>query len=103
MQTFAVVQIGGKQFVVSEGDQIIVENVNKEQSTIFDVPVLMTFDAEGKDVKVGTPELAAKAKGEVVENMKGTKIRVAKFKSKVRYRKVMGFRPQLSKIKITNI
>lgn len=103
MQTFAVVQISGKQYVVSEGDQIVVENVGKEQSSTFDVPVLMTFDAEGKNVAIGAPELAKKATAEVVENMKGTKIRVAKFKSKVRYRKVMGFRPHLSKIKITKI
>lgn len=103
MQTFAVVQIGGKQYVVSEGDQIIVENVGKEQSTTFDVPVLMTFDQDGKDVQIGAPELSTKATAEVIENMKGTKIRVAKFKSKVRYRKVMGFRPHLSKIKITKI
>lgn len=103
MQTFAVVQIGGKQYVVSEGDQIVVENVNVEQSSTFDVPVLMTFDAEGKNVQIGAPELASKATAEVVENMKGKKIRIAKFKAKVRYRKVMGFRPQLSRIKITKI
>ena len=103
MQTFAVVQIGGKQYVVSEGDQIVVENVGKDQSTTFDIPVLMTFDAEGKNVEIGSPELETKATAEVVENMKGDKVRIAKFKAKVRYRKVMGFRPQLSKIKITKI
>lgn len=103
MQTFAVVQIGGKQYVVSEGDQIIVENVGMDQSATFDVPVLMTFDAEGKNVEIGSPELKTKATAEVVENMKGDKVRIAKFKAKVRYRKVMGFRPQLSKIKITKI
>ncbi len=103
MQTFAVVQIGGKQYVVSEGDQLIVENIGKEQNATLDLPVLMTFDAEGKDVQIGAPELTTKATAEVVENMKGNKLRISKFKAKVRYRKVMGFRPHLSKIKITKI
>jgi large subunit ribosomal protein L21 len=38
-----------------------------------------------------------------MDNLKGEKIRVARFKSKVRYRKVRGFRPQLTKLKVGSI
>ena len=103
MQTFAVVQITGKQYIVKEGDQILVENVGKNANESFDVPVLMTFDSEAKNVILGAPELKNKATVEVVENLKGTKIRVSKFKAKVRFRKVTGFRPHLSKVKIVKL
>lgn len=102
MQKYAVIQVGGKQFLVQEGDQLLVENLNKEPKETLDMPILMSFN-ETNEVEVGAPELATKATVEVVENLKGDKVRVAKFKSKVRYRKVRGFRPQLTKIKIVKI
>lgn len=102
MQKHAVVLVGGKQFLVKEGDQLIVENLNKEPKDTIELPVLMSFN-EANEVEVGAPELSKKATVEVVENMKGDKIRVSRFKSKVRSRKVRGFRPQLTKIKIVTI
>ncbi len=102
MQTHAVVQIGGKQYLVKEGDEVVVQNIGREPKETLDFPILMTFN-DSNEVEVGAPELKKTAKGEVIENMKGDKIRVAKFKSKVRYRRVVGFRPQLSKIKIVTL
>ncbi|HRN70821.1 MAG TPA: 50S ribosomal protein L21 [Candidatus Woesebacteria bacterium] len=102
MQKHAVILVGGKQFLVQEGDQLLVENLNKEPKDTLDMPILMSFN-ETNEVELGAPELANKATIEVVENVKGDKVRVAKFKSKVRYRKVRGFRPQLTKIKIVKI
>lgn len=102
MQKHAVIQVGGKQFLVKEGDQLLVENLNKEPKDTLDMPILMAFN-DANEVEVGAPELAKKATVEVVENVKGDKVRVAKFKAKVRYRKVRGFRPQLTKIKIVKI
>lgn len=102
MQKYAVILVGGKQFLVKEGDQLLVENLNQEANAKIDLPILMSFN-ETNEVEIGAPELTKKATAEVVENLKGDKVRVAKFKSKVRYRKVRGFRPQLTKIKIVNI
>jgi large subunit ribosomal protein L21 len=102
MQTHAVILIGGRQYIVKEGDEVVVQNINKEPKDTLDLPILMTFN-ESDEVEVGAPELKKVAKAEVIENMKGDKIRVAKFKSKVRYRRVVGFRPRLSKIKIVTL
>jgi large subunit ribosomal protein L21 len=97
-----VILIGGKQYLVKEGDTITVDSLDKSPKDSIDLPVLMKFSSE-EDVSYGTPHLDVVAKAEVVENVKGEKIRVAKFKSKVRYRKVRGFRPQLTTITILSI
>ena len=102
MQTYAVILIGGRQYIVKEGDEVVVQNIGKEPKEKLDFPILMTF-TDANEIEVGAPELKKVAKAEVIENMKGVKIRVAKFKSKVRYRRVVGFRPQLSKIKIVTL
>jgi len=103
MHTHAVLDIHGKQFIVQKDDELIVQNLNSEKDTELDFPVIMYFDAQKVETEIGTPVLKSSAKAKVLESMKGTKIRVGKFKSKVRYRKVMGFRPQLTRIKIISI
>lgn len=99
---YAIVKIGGKQYKVSEGDTLLVENLNSgnENVTFDDVLLLVTE----KTVKVGKPKVSGvKVKAKILKNLKGGKIRVAKFKSKVRYRRVTGFRPTLTQIKIEKI
>jgi len=54
-------------------------------------------------LELGTPTLSSKIKATVIDHLKGDKIRVARFKAKSRYRKVKGFRAQLTKIKILKI
>ncbi len=100
---YAVIKIGGKQYRVSPGDIIEVDKlaVEKDSQVIFDQVLLLVSD---KDVKIGTPTVSGAAvKALVLEQKKGKKIRVAKFKAKARYRRVMGFRSQLTKIKIEKI
>jgi large subunit ribosomal protein L21 len=99
---YAVIKTGGKQYRVSEGDIIEVDKLEvKEDRIVFDnVLLLVTEDS----VQIGKPFiLDAKVKGKLLEQKKGEKIRVAKFKSKVRYRRVAGFRAMLSKIQIEKI
>lgn len=98
---YAVVKIGGKQYKVAEGDVIEVQRLkdSKDKVTFEDVLLLVS----DKDVKVGKPTLKAKITGKILEEKKGEKVRVAKFKSKVRYRRVTGFRPQISVVKIEKI
>ncbi len=103
MATFAVVKTGGKQYLVKEGDSITVDKLDNKVKDSVELEVVAQFDDDGKFVELGTPVLAKKAKAEVVADGKGEKIRVARFKAKVRYRKVRGFRPQLTTLKITKI
>jgi large subunit ribosomal protein L21 len=100
---YSVVTSGGKQYKVSEGDIIDVDKVEqkKDDKIIFeDVQLLVT---DGK-VELGKPFLAGvKVVGRVIEQFKGDKIRVSKFKAKVRTRRSIGFRAQLTKIQIEKI
>lgn len=93
----AVVQIGNSQYLVSPGDEILVDH-NQDVDR-----VLMTID--GDKVQIGQPEVqGVKIVTKVIDDLvKGEKIRVFKFKAKSRYRKTRGFRAQLTRVKIESI
>lgn len=92
----AVIRTSGKQYLVKEGDTISVDAPPKE------IDVLLVTD--GENIKVGTPLVdGVVVKFEVVKSGLGPKIRVAKFKAKSRYRKVIGFRPKVTTVKINAI
>ncbi|HZQ29523.1 MAG TPA: 50S ribosomal protein L21 [Patescibacteria group bacterium] len=99
---YAVIRLGGKQYKVSEGDVLEVQRLNsKESKVVFEDVLLLSSDG---DVKVGKPSISgAKVSAKILENKKGDKVRVAKFKSKVRFRRVTGFRPQLTVVQIEKI
>ena len=100
---YAVIATGGKQYRVAEGDVIAIDKVKAEPGADYKFEsVLLTVD--GDAVNVGTPYLEkASVSANVLEQFQGDKIRVAKFKAKARYRKVQGFRAQLTKVKIGKI
>lgn len=102
MTTFAVVKTGGKQYIVKQGDEIVVDKIAGNVGDKVEIPVLASFTDAGQ-VTLGLPELEKKVSSEILETGKGTKIRVAKFKAKVRYRNVKGFRPTLTRLKIITV
>ncbi|MDO8515217.1 MAG: 50S ribosomal protein L21 [bacterium] len=94
---FAVIRVSGKQFKVAEGDII---DVAKTDSADCDVLMVVNDDK----VDIGTPTVkGAKVQLEILEQFKGVKLDIYKFKAKSRYRKHTGFRPQLTKIKVVSI
>lgn len=100
---YAVVSLGGKQYKVSEGDVLELQSLGLKanDSYTFDTVLLVVDD---KLRKIGTPHVSgASVAATVVEAKKGQKIRVAKYKAKVRYRKVIGFRPTITTVKIEKI
>lgn len=100
---YAVINSGGKQYRVSEGDTIIVDKLGlkKDEKVKFDQVLMVVSDG---DVKIGKPTLAdAQVVGKSLGDFKGEKIRVAKFKAKSKYRRATGFRAQLSQIQIESI
>ncbi len=103
MTKFAVIGTGGKQYLVKEGDVVVVDNLGLEKGAKVSFDTLAVFEDQGKNLEIGRPLLQNKTKGELIENLKGDKIRVGRFKSKVRYRKVRGYRHQLSKVRIIKI
>lgn len=103
MTQHAVIKTGGKQYIVKENDELIVEKIDAKDKEMVELEKLAEFDAEKTTLELGMPLLKDKVSAVVISQLKGDKIRVAKFKAKVRYREVMGFRPKLTKIKITKI
>ena len=99
---YAIIATGGKQYRVSEGDVIYIENIDAQvDSTVsFDV-LLMGNDG---DVKIGTPVVeGVKVEGKVVGQIRGEKIVVYKYKSKKNYRRKQGHRQPYTKVEITKI
>jgi large subunit ribosomal protein L21 len=99
---YAIIKTGGKQYKVAEGDVIEVDKLpEKDGKIVFEEVLLLVTD---NGVKVGKPTISGeKVEGKILGNFKGTKIRVSKFKSKVRYRRVSGFRASLTKVQIEKI
>ena len=103
MVIYAVVKTGGKQYLIKEGMTVTVDQLNLEKGKKTQLEVLLKFDEEGKAFELGQPLLKEEVSAEVIDNVKGEKIRIAKFKAKSRYRKVRGFRARLTKLKIIKI
>lgn len=101
---FAVVETGGKQYIVREGEALTVEKLAKpvKGNTITFDKVLLVSD--GKKVELGTPYISGKKiTAEFVEEGKGKKIRILKFKNKTRYLVRKGHRQPYTKVKITSL
>lgn len=103
MTKYAVIKSGGKQYVVKDNDEIVVDKLDGKENDAVELEALASFDDKTADVEMGNPLLKSKIKASVISQLKGDKVRVAKFGAKVRYRKVTGFRPQLTKIKIAKV
>lgn len=93
MSKYAVCEIAGKQYKV-EPDKPFDVNLSAQDS--LEVPVLMLVDE--KKVTLGKPYLKEKFFLKVLEQKKGPKIRVAKFHAKANYRRVRGYRANLTTV-----
>jgi large subunit ribosomal protein L21 len=95
---FAVIETGGKQYIVKEGDVIRVEKLPNDKGEVEFDKVLMIED------KVGAPYLeGAKVKGELIRTAKAKKVIVFKYKKRKGYRNKRGHRQLFSEVKITQI
>ena len=100
---YAVIETGGKQYKVSEGDVIYIEKLDVEAGAdvTFDKVLLV---GEGKDVKVGVPAVdGVTVSGKVIKNDKAKKIVVYKYKPKKGYHKKQGHRQPYTKVEISKI
>lgn len=100
---YAVVEISGHQYKIAEGEEFDVDKIEGEKGKklTFDKVLLLVDE---KKISLGKP-LVKKAKviAKIVDQFKGKKIRVATYKAKSRYRRVIGHRSQLTKIKVEKI
>ena len=99
---FAVIQTGGKQYRVAEGDRLRVEKLTG------DVGAKVTFDKVlligGDTIKVGTPLVGgAKVSAEIVAQGRDKKVIVFKFRRRKNYRRKAGHRQPFTELKITGV
>ena len=100
---YAVVKTGGKQYKVSKDTILEVDRLSNKVGENFTFDEVLLYVA-GEKIKLGKPKVeGVKVKATVLEHFKGDKLRIAKFKHKVRYKRVMGHRQYLTKIKILDI
>ena len=100
---YAIIETGGKQYRVQNGDQIVVEKLGVEagETVVFDKVLVV---GEGEGVKVGAPYVeGTTVEGKVVENGKGKKVIIFKYKAKKDYRKKQGHRQPYTLVEITAI
>ncbi|MCE9543348.1 MAG: 50S ribosomal protein L21 [Verrucomicrobia bacterium] len=101
--SYAIIQTGGKQYRVSEGDVLSVEKLDAEtgKETTFSNVLLVV---NGDTINLGAPLVTgASVKAEVVEQYKDEKVIAFKFKRRKGYHRTVGHRRQLTKLKITKI
>ncbi|MCS4490706.1 50S ribosomal protein L21 [Corynebacterium sp. ES2794-CONJ1] len=99
---YAIVKTGGKQYKVAEGDLVKVEKIEGEPgSSVALTPILLV---DGASV-VSKPEELAKVSvnAEIVDLVKGPKIKILKYKNKTGYKKRQGHRQKLTVLKVTGI
>ena len=100
---YAIIETGGKQYKVTEGDTLFIEKLPVEagDAVTFD-KVLAILD--GDKATIGTPVVeGAKVEGSVVKNGKGKKIMIFKYNPKKGYRKRQGHRQPYTKVTIGKI
>jgi len=98
---YAVVRAGGRQEKVSVGTIVTLDRVKSENGTI-ELPALLLVD--GDKVTTDAKALAkVKVTAEVLNDLRGPKIVIQKYKNKTGYKKHMGFRSELTRVQVTEI
>lgn len=99
---YAIIATGGKQYKVAKGDVLDVEKLDAQPGDKVELPVLLLND--GKQIIVDAASLEdKKVTAEVVEQFKGEKVLVFKFKKRKRYHRANGHRQNLTKIQIVEL
>ena len=101
MNTYAVIESGGKQYKVEEGSSLLVDRLPADQGDKVTLRAVMFRDGDG----VAGPGDLEKVKVEatVAEHLRGPKIKVFKYKPKKGYRRRAGHRSELTKLEVTEI
>ena len=99
---YAIVKAGGRQEKVTVGETITVDRIDAAAGASVSFPALLLVD--GANVTTDPKALAAiKVTGEVIDEFKGPKIDILRYKNKTGYRRRQGFRAQHTRVKITAI
>lgn len=101
--TYAVIETGGKQYRVAEGDKITVERLAVDEGSDITIDRVLLIGGNGT-TKIGTPVVdGATVTATVLEHKRGEKIEIFKYKPKKRYRRHTGHRQEQTRLSITGI
>lgn len=101
---YAIVETGGKQIRVAEGEVIRVEKLTAQVGDTVVLDKVLAIGKDDGDLVVGTPVVAgAKLTAKVLEQGKGPKIRIFKYKNKTNSRRTKGHRQPFTKLQIEKI
>jgi large subunit ribosomal protein L21 len=101
--TYAIIEMGGKQYRVEKGDSLLVDRLDAKEGAKVSPRALLFCDGPEKTVFEGPDLGKVKVEAVVAEHVKGEKIRVFKYRPKKRYRKRAGHRSLLSRLEIKEI
>jgi ribosomal protein L21 len=100
MTEYAIISLGGKQFVVHEGERFLVDRLDREEGKTFQPDILFLGGGKvGGELAPTSATVTAKVLGHVL----GEKVRIGKYKPKSGYKRHNGYRSRLTQIEITGI
>jgi large subunit ribosomal protein L21 len=100
--TYAIIDIGGKQYRVEEGDSVLVDRVGEDAGAKVSPRALLFTD--GKQAVLDGPDLGkVKVEAVVAEHLRGPKLRVNTYRPKKRHKRRMGHRSELTRLEIKKI
>ena len=103
MKNYVILQVNGSQYLASKGEELDIDKIKGKEGETIKIKDVLLAKNNGK-IRVGQPTLPkSQVEAEIVKHFKGNKVRVATYRAKSRHRRVVGFRPQLTRIKITKI
>lgn len=98
---FAIIESGGKQYRVQEGDVLRLEKIEAEPGATVELPVLLL---SGESLKIGSPRVAgASVTAQIVSHGRGKKIHIFKFRAKANYRRHTGHRQSYTEVRVAKI
>ncbi|MBI2050141.1 MAG: 50S ribosomal protein L21 [Candidatus Staskawiczbacteria bacterium] len=99
----AVIKTGGKQYLVSPGDKIKVEKLDKKEGSEIAFSDVLLLEKNRK-LEIGTPKIkTAKVEAKILKHGKGQKLIIFKYKAKKRYKRKIGHRQPYTEVEITAI
>src|SRR6476646_6457229 len=101
MTQYAIISLGGKQYVVHEGERFLVDRLDREEGKTFSPDILFLGGGKvaGGELSPKSGTVTAKVLGHVL----GEKVRIGKYKPKSGYKRHNGYRSRLTQIEITTI
>jgi large subunit ribosomal protein L21 len=96
---YAIISVGGKQYRVREGERLLVDRVALDDGATFTPPVLLS--GGNGDVAIAPSDVTVTVR--VVDQQRGPKIRIGKYKKRTGYKRHTGFRAALTQIEIESI